>query len=198
MKRITAGLEITLIYVVSVGIFFFEFLPYDTRLIFLETFAALVLLMTLIRKIRLRDIGFRMDTFVPAAKLLFPGTAICVAILVACFILGIGTEYVFGRWWANTFFLYYLAVGAFSQEFGYRGYLLQRLRVISGNIWFLIIANSVLFSLLHALHRDTLVFIGTFIFGAYLTWAFVKRPNMLASTLAHGIVGTVAIILGFF
>ncbi|HCJ52521.1 MAG TPA: hypothetical protein DIS62_05285 [Candidatus Kerfeldbacteria bacterium] len=198
MKRFFAIAELLAVYVTPVAVFYFGLLPYGARLLFLEVFAALVILLTITRRMNLRDMGFRWDTFAPSAKLLLPGTIIAVGVLVVSFLLGIGTEYVFKSWWTNSFFLYYLAVGAFSQEFGYRGYLLQRLRIVSSNPWFLVIANSILFSLLHALHRDNLVFIGTFIFGLYLTWVYVKRPNILASTLAHGIVGTVAIILGFF
>ena len=100
-------------------------------------------------------------------------------------------------WWSNYFFLYYFLLGAASQEFGFRGYLLIQLKKVFKSPVLIIITNALLFAWLHALHQDIFITIGTFFFGAYLTWAYLKQPNIIAASLAHGLVGAVIIVLGF-
>lgn len=198
MKRFNVAAEIILIFVVPVLVFYFELIPYGARLAALEIFFAFVVLLAMARKMNFRSLGFRMDTFKASAKMLIPLTVVALVVLFVAYFSDFGTTYFFKEWWKNIYFLYYLILGALTQEFGYRVFLLQRLRSISYNKTFLLLSNSLLFALLHSLHKDWLILAGTFLFGMYLTWVYMKHPNILSSTLAHGIVGATAIILGFF
>ena len=198
VKKIYVIIEVLLIFFLPVLVYRLGWLPIGTRLYALEIFAATVVVLTITYHIKLQAIGFRLDTFLPAIKLLLPGTLTMMAVLFLFYKFNLISDYFINDWWKNSFFIYYFFIGAPSQEFGYRGYLLHRLQSITSRRWALIILNAVLFAWLHILFQDPYVLIGTFIFGLYLTWVYLKQPNIYASSIAHGLVGATGIILGFF
>jgi len=197
MRRLTIFLEIILIFVLPVFWFLLGLGSNGIRLYVFEVFVVFALLLAISRKMSWREMGFRLDNFLKSAWLLLPGTVLAVAIIFVFYKLGIGTKYYFGYWWRNDFFLYYFLLGAFSQEFGFRGYLLMRLKEIFKHPAPIIIINALLFAWLHILHQSVFITVEAFVFGAYLTWAYLKKPNIIAATLAHGLVGAAVIILGF-
>lgn len=197
MRRLTIILEIILLFGLPVLWFLLGLGSDGIRLYVFEIFVGLLILLAISHKMSWREMGFRLDNFLKSAWLLLPGTVLAVAIIFVFYKLGIGTKYYFGYWWRNDFFLYYFLLGAFSQEFGFRGYLLQQLKQVFKNPLAIIIINASLFAWLHILHHSVFITIEAFIFGAYLTWVYLKKPNIIAATLAHGLVGAAVIILGF-
>lgn len=197
MRRASIILEIILLFVLPVLWFVLGLGTWGQRLIVFEVFVGLLIILAISRKMSFREMGFRLDNFWQSAKLLLPGTLLIIVIMVVLYKLGVGTRYFFDNWWKNIFFLYYLLLGAASQEFGFRGFLLMRLKELFRNPILIIIVNALLFSFLHALHQNISITISTFIFGAYLAWVYLKQPNIFATTLAHNLVGAFVIILGF-
>jgi len=197
MRRLTIILEIVLIFVLPVLWFLLGLGTNEIRLYVFEIFVVLVLVLAISRKMNFRGMGFRLDNFWKSLKLLLPGTILAVIIILVLFKLNIGTKYFFGQWWKNNFFPYYVLLGTFSQEFGFRGYLLMRLKSLFKNPLLIILINALLFAWLHILHYRVFVIVEAFVFGAYLTWVYLKQPNIFAATLAHAVVGAFVIILGF-
>lgn len=197
MRRLTIILEIILLFVLPVLWFLLGLGSDSIRLYVFEIFVVLFLILAISRKMNFRAMGFRLDNFLESAWLLLPGTVLAVAITFIFYKLHIGTKYYFGYWWRNDFFLYYFLLGAFSQEFGFRGYLLMRLKELFRNPLPIIFVNALLFAWIHILHHSLFIFVEAFVFGAYLTWVYLKKPNIIAATLAHGLVGAAVIILGF-
>lgn len=193
MRRLTIILEIILLFVLPV-LWFFLGLGIDLikQFIFV-VFVGLVLLLAISRKMSFYEMGFRTDNFFKSIKLFLPGTIIIIIFLLVY-------KFIFNEknyWWNSFFFVYYFLIGVLAQEFVYRGYLLVQLKQLFKNSILIIVVNALLFSWVHILHKDIFVMMGAFVLGAYLTWAYLKQPNIIAVSIAHGLVGTVAIILGF-
>jgi membrane protease YdiL (CAAX protease family) len=196
MPRTRVILEILLLFVLPVVWFVIGLGQWEQRLVVFEIFIGLVIILAVSRQMSFRDMGFRLDNFFSSAKLLLPGTILGVLIIIILFNLRFSDWY-FREWYKNEFFFYYLIPGILSQEFAYRGFLLTRLKKIATQPIFIIIGNAALFALLHALHQSWFVAAGAFVMGAYLAWVYLKQPNILAASLAHGLIGSAAIILGF-
>lgn len=197
MWRFTIILEIFLLFVLPVLWFLLGLGNWQQRLVVFQIFVGLAILLAISHKMSFREMGFRFDNFFKSLKLLLPGTIIFILIIVVFYQFGISSRYYFDNWLKNIFFIYYFLLGAISQEFAYRGYLLVRLKQIFRSPVLIIIVNSLLFSWVHVLHKDISVMIGTFFFGVYLTWVYLKSPNIFAASLVHAIVGALVIIFGF-
>ncbi|MDD5040448.1 MAG: CPBP family intramembrane metalloprotease [Patescibacteria group bacterium] len=197
MHRIRIILEIILVFVVPILWFVLGLGEHEHRLIVFELLVGLTVALALMHRMGFRALGFRTDNFLAAAKLLLPGSVLALAALFILFKLHIGVHYFFSDWYANVYFFYYLSLGVISQEFAYRGFLLLRLKQVTANPFILIATNAVLFAFLHVLHESWQVAIETGVLSAYLTWIYLKQPNIYATCLAHSIVGGAAIILGF-
>lgn len=197
MRRLTIVLEIVLIFVLPVLWFLLGLGFWQQRLVVFEIFVGLLVLLVINHKMSWREMGFRLDNFWKSVKLLLPGTILAIIILLVLFKLNIGTKYFFSQWWKNIFFPYYVLLGTASQEFGFRGYLLLRLKSLFRNPLLIVLINALLFAWLHILHYRVFVIVEAFLFGAYLTWVYLKHPNIIAATLAHALVGGAVIILGF-
>jgi len=197
MHRLTIVLEIVLIFILPVFWFLLRLGFWQQRLIVFEIFVGLLVLLAINHKMSWREMDFRLDNFWKSVKLLLPGTILAIIIILVLFKLNIGTKYFFSQWWKNIFFPYYVLLGTFSQEFGFRGYLLLRLKSLFRNPLLIILINALLFAWLHILHYRVFVIVEAFVFGAYLTWVYLKQPNIFATSLAHTLVGGMVIIMGF-
>jgi len=197
MHRLAIILEIILIFILPILWFLLGLGLWEHRLVIFEIFVGLLILLAISHKMNFREMGFRLDNFFQSARLLFPGVLLAIIIIVLFYEFRIGTKYFFNNWWNNYFFAYYFLLSALSQEFGYRGYLVTRLKSLFKNPLPIILINASLFALLHILHLSLFITIEAFFFGAFLTWVYLKKPNLIASSLAHALVGGLVIILGF-
>jgi len=197
MQRLTIILEIILIFILPILWFLLGLGLWEHRLVVLEIFVGLLIFLAISHKMNFHEMGFRTDNFFQSARLLLPGVFLAIIIILLLYKFQIGTRYFFNNWWENYFFAYYLLLAAISQEFGYRGYLLTKLKSLFKNPLPIILINASLFALLHVLHLSLFISIEAFFFGAFLTWVYLKKPNIIASSLSHALVGGLVIILGF-
>lgn len=196
MHRLRTILEILLLFVLPIVWFVVGLGQWEQRLVVFEIFIGLAVILAVSRRMDFKDMGFRLDNFLAAAKLLLPGTIIGVLVIFILSKLHLSDWY-FRDWYKNEFFFYYVFLGVLSQEFAYRGFLLARLKEVAKNPLVLIVVNAILFAMLHALHQSWQVGAEAFVLGAYLTWVYLKQPNILATSISHGLIGGAAIILGF-
>lgn len=197
MHRLHIAIEITLLFIIPIIWFMLGLSPVESRLIVFEIFIGLILVLAISRRMSFRDMGFRLDNFLVSLKLMLPGIVIGLAAVIILYKLKLSSGWFFNGWYKNIFFFYYAILGVFSQEFAFRGFLLSKLKEITSEPIFIILINATLFAALHALHQSWSVAGGAFLLGAYLTWAYLKQPNIIAAWLMHTIVGGAAIILGF-
>ncbi len=78
-----------------------------------------------------------------------------------------------------------LSLGAaFSEEITFRGYVITRIRILSGHYWVGAVLSSLAFSLGH-LYQGVSGLILTFIYGLLFAGLFVARKSLVPCILAH-------------
>ncbi len=99
-------------------------------------------------------------------------------------------------------YISYMLISSPATEFLFRGYLLNRIKLINNNPIFINLLISILFFLAHLPTGNLYIILGSFIVSIFWTWYYIKSPNLFAVTLSHSIIGGMVIpitkILNYF
>jgi len=142
----------------------------------------------LLRGEKARDLGFRLDNFLSALRLLLlPMILIAgIALLVG---FSSGSRLDFFRWHAERLIVLQLALGfgwGFLQQYVLQSFMNRRAQIVWGRGTASVLLTALIFSLLHFPNPWLMVIT----FAGGLVWAFVyqRQPNLFALALSHSVM----------
>jgi membrane protease YdiL (CAAX protease family) len=190
-------LQILLIFVLPIILLFFNIIKKRFRLLLLFLISLLAIGIVFVEKISANNLGLRIDNFRIS---IFPYAIFTIVALIAIFLFA----FLLRRkpdvnWKKDIHFLYLFIPISALQEFLYRGFLFFKLESVSTNIFWVILANTVLFTLLHVIYRDIKVNIPfAFVAGLGFSLMYYYYPNLILISISHMILNYFAVFFGFF
>lgn len=90
---------------------------------------------------------------------------------------------------------------SFAQAFLFRSILILLLLELVGNLWLVILINTILYTFVHIVYKSPRPFFTlllTFIWGAGFAWIYLTYPNLILISISHSILNFTALYHGFF
>ncbi|MBC1238019.1 CPBP family intramembrane metalloprotease [Nostoc sp. 2RC] len=180
------------LYILPIVLMLVGLIPFSFRFILLVIVTIVVILSTMINKIKLEELGFTHKNLLFAIKNVLPAT-IGLAILILLHYLLKGTRIDNSLHWY--FYLFLIFVSAPTQEFLYRSYLFHLLSRVGFSQYFLVI-SAILYSFVHAIYWDLLTLLFTLSIGFIWGYHYQHFKNIYSVIFSHSLLGVVAIATG--
>ncbi len=188
--------QILYLFLIPIMLLYYKVIPSNGRVLVLVVVTVLIYGIARYEKWNREDFGMRKnwkEYFLP--YLIF--TILGVGLLFLVEGLEVGQPML--SWWTNLKFLLLFIPLSVLQEIVFRGVLMNMLRRVFTNKWFIIVLNASVFSLMHIIYLNALFTLSlTFVAGIGFAWMYYKYPNLVLISISHTILNFTGMILGYF
>ncbi len=161
----------------------------DRRFILIPAILALAYIFAsmLMRGESLRELGFRLDNFWRASKLLLPPTLIAALLMIATGWFFGATDFVRWKSGRSALAIPFLGVGwGFIQQFALQCFINRRAQIVFGPGLKSVLLVAAVFGLLH--FPNPVLTIATFLGGLIWAWVYQREPNIWVLALSHSLM----------
>ena len=193
MRNLTPIIQLSAIFVLPALLLFANIIPPQYSLYVLAAITLITIFFAYYEKWSLRDFGLHFREFKKSvvAYIIFT-SVICLLTLVLAKILNKST---LENWWTYSHFQYQFLIISAVQEVIYRGYLLQKLKLLFGSIKVVILVNAFLFALLHIIFPNPIMsFAITFLLGVGFASIYCRFPNLVLISISHAVINFVGLL----
>ncbi len=190
-------LQVAFVFVVPVALIYFGVLPFQHRIIIIGTYSIFAVLLVVFQRWSPKSLGIRTDNL---DKVIIPYTIFTIfSILIL-----VGVAYLLNKkpidaWYTHTHLLFLFLPSSITQEFLYRGFLMEELSRLKLSIFSVIAVNTILFTFLHTIYAQKAIVLPlVFASGIGFAWMYHKYPNLIAISASHAILNLTAIIFTYF
>ena len=195
-ERELVWVQILYLYLIPILLLYYKVIPSSFRILALLLITFFIYGIARYEKWNSEDFGITKDWkshFLP--YLLF--TIAGIALLFAVEEIEISSPML--NWWKNARFLLLFIPLSELQELIFRGALMNMLRRVFTNKWFIIVLNASLFALMHIIYLKAFFTLPlTFVAGIGFAWIYYKYPNLVLISISHTILNFTGMVLGYF
>lgn len=188
--------QILYLFLIPIMLLYYKVIPNNGRVLVLVIVTVLIYGIARFEKWNREDFGIRnswKENFIP--YFIFTILGVVMLLVIHDFRAGGSMQ----SWWTNIKFLLLFIPLSVLQEIVFRGVLMNMLRRVFSNKWFIIILNASIFSLMHIIYLNALFTLTlTFIAGIGFAWMYYKYPNLILISISHTILNFTGMILGYF
>ncbi|MGM5484356.1 MAG: CPBP family glutamic-type intramembrane protease [Nanobdellota archaeon] len=191
------ALEILVLFVIPVLLLYYKVIHYRHRFKLLLVVSLLSLAVIIYDGTGLADLGLRTDNLSENVYPYFLFTLI--ATMITVYVARLSGRKADPKPEKRTHLLFLFIPLSFWQEILYRGFLIPKLGVILPHAYWVILANALLFMILHTIYSER--FLGLFIAfigGVCFSYMYILHPNTILLSLSHSILNFVVVLYGFF
>lgn len=182
------------IYILSVSLLFFKFIPYESRNLLLLVLGVLLAGYCVLRNFKRDDLGITKKHLKNSLLLNGLYSLIVIIPLYIFYKLDLIRKPTIPDY--DWFFIFYVFISCPIQEFLYRSIIYAEFNSRRIDMKYFIIISALNYSLLHSFYYDVITLVSTFIGGLCWGYIYCKYPNFWGVALSHALLGAVSIAVG--
>ena len=135
------------------------------------------------RKERARDVGWRLDNFLAALRLLIIPTLCAAAVIL---VIGFYSEGFRSNKWLDWEWVLWLPVWALIQQYSLQGFINRRAQLVFGRGPKSVVLVAIIFALLHL--PNPFLTVATLVGGILWAITYQRIPNLFALSISHALI----------
>lgn len=183
-------------FTIPIFLIFFWIIPIEYRLWILWGYMLFILFFVIKEKWTLEEIWIHKDKLKISiiSYVIFTAFIIWLIFIFAHFLnKGIQSD-----WYSDSHFFYIFTLSSFAQEFIFRGYLVQKLKMMWQKPIIVILLSAFLYAIVHIIYPDAIImFALSLILGIWFSSLYYYFPNLIIISISHSIINFTAVLYCF-